>query len=91
MQSYGLGYLDETFKRHSEEAQKNHERMVNAWKNENSSDAIPDHLKSDFNLPLALGSIVKEIRRLERMIQDMSLRNYMIASSTIAQPEHSDG
>ena len=80
MEEYGMGYLEETFKQHAEEAEKNHERVVNAWKNENSSDAIPEYLKNDFNLPLALGSIVREIIRLNNRLDDALVAGILLAS-----------
>lgn len=59
-----LGYLREKFEAHAIEQRKIHLDMQDRWKNENSSDKLPEHLADDFCLPEALGRMVEELIEL---------------------------
>lgn len=92
-----LGYLEETFYRHTEESDKQREEAIIRWKNEYSSDKIPEHMKDEFSLPWALYSLVRKIGRLEgevvtlrnqlRDMEDGMLRQLILATGTQVAPE----
>lgn len=62
---YGLDFLIDTFTKHAEEHEKNNERMLEQFKKMNPEEPIPDHMKEEFSLPLALASICTAIQELK--------------------------
>lgn len=73
----GMMKLAEIFKRHAEEARVQRDQMITKWKNEFSSDDIPEYLRDEFSLPEALMGMVEELMALK--IENQKLRNDMIA------------
>ncbi len=61
---YELEELIKKFKEHAIQADKSQEEWKKSWKDNNQGGEMPDHLKDDFNLPRALGSICQEIDKL---------------------------
>ena len=65
MEKYKLDWLEEKFTEHAMSAENQRLDMLDKWKNEFSSDKIPEHMQDTFNLPRALLTLVKEIRSLQ--------------------------
>lgn len=61
---YELEELIKKFKEHAEQADKNNEEWKKSFQDNNPGEPLPDHMKDDFNLPRALGSICQEIGKL---------------------------
>lgn len=72
---YSLEGLSKTFVAHAESAEKQRLDMIDRWKDEWSSDKIPEHMQDTFNLPQALLSLVQEIDKLKR---DLASANQLI-------------
>lgn len=70
MDRYDLEFLEGTFYRHAEIAKKQRDEMIVKYKNEYSSDKLPDHLKDEFSLPVALLSMAEEIKKLRKELED---------------------
>lgn len=87
MQKYELDWLEEKFMDHAMSAENQRLNMIDKWKNEFSSDKIPEHMQDTFNLPQALLTLVKEIRSLQRVIQDAQIRLFLKDSSSYLAPE----
>lgn len=87
MDRYSLENLSKTFVEHGDAAQKQQEEMIIRWKNEYSSDKVPEHMLDPFNLPYALLSLVKEIDSLKRQLQDAQLRYFLSTSASYLEPE----
>jgi len=90
MDRYELEFLEETFYRHAESAKKQHDEMVIKYKNEFSSDKLPDYLKDEFSLPVALLSIVEEVKRLKRKIrclEDAQVCFFLQSTASHVDPE----
>lgn len=71
MEKMLMGYLRDTFSRHAVEAKKMQLDMQDRWKNENSSDKLPEHLVDDFCLPEALCRMVEEIMELREEVVEL--------------------
>ena len=87
MKKYELDWLEEKFKEHGAEAEKQREEAMIRWKNEYSSDKVPEHLMESFNLPNALLSMVQEIRSLQRLLQDAQIRLFLESSASYLATE----
>jgi len=61
---YKLDFLIDTFLKHAEEADKNNRQLRKQFKEMNPKEPIPDHMKDEFNLPMALATICYEIQKL---------------------------
>lgn len=68
---YSLEGLSKTFVAHAEAVEKQRLDMIDRWKNEYSSDKVPEHMTDPFNLPSALLFMVQEIDRLQRQIHNL--------------------
>lgn len=100
MEKMLLGYLRETFSRHAEGAKKMHLDMQDRWKNENSSDKLPEHLADDFCLPEALGRMVEELielrlevgelRRVMQNYEDTTLRAFLASTASVVEENVND-
>lgn len=71
MQKYDLESLCKAFTEHGEAAEKQREEMIIRWKNEYSSDKVPEHMLDPFSLPYALLSLVEEIKRLRNRVDNL--------------------
>ena len=87
MERYSLSELSEKFKGHAEAQKKMHEEMIIKWKNEYSSDKLPEALKDDFCLPEALLCMVEEIKKLQLVVQDAQIRLFLESSASFLAPE----
>ena len=87
MDKYELDWLEEKFTEHALSAENQRLNMLDKWKNEFSSDKIPEHMQDTFNLPRALLSLVKEIRSLRMLLQDAQLRLFLNQSATYLETE----
>ena len=87
MDKYELDWLEEKFTDHALSAENQRLEMIDRWKNEYSSDKIPEHMQDIFNLPKALLSLVKEIRSLRMLLQDAQLCLSLNQSATYLEPE----
>lgn len=90
MRRYSLEELSDIFVRNAEQQEKNREELIERWKNEFGGEEIPECLKDEFSLPMALVSMIGEIEKLQRLVQDAQL-SYLINStvSSIAREEES--
>jgi len=61
---YELEKLMKTFKKHAEEAKKNHEKWVGEYRIDYPNDPLPKCMEDTFNLPEALHAICVEIDKL---------------------------
>ena len=77
MESYSLESLSKVFVAHAEGAEKQRLDMIDRWRNEWSSDKLPEHLEHTFNLPAALLFMVQEGDSLKR--ENERLRNRLDA------------
>ncbi len=64
---YSLESLAEIFAVHAIKAKKINEDLIREFKENNPGEPLPDHFQDDFNLPLALSRICKEILELKNM------------------------
>lgn len=87
MKRYELDWLEEKFTEHGVAADKQREEMIIKWKNEWHSDKVPEHMTETFNLPVALLTIVQEIRSLQRVVQDSQIRLFLKDSASYLAPE----
>ena len=87
MEKYELDWLEEKFTDHALSAENQRLEIIDRWKNEFSSDKIPEHMQDTFNLPRALLSLVREVRSLQRLLQDAQLRLFLNQSATYLEPE----
>ena len=87
MEKYELDWLEEKFQEHGVEAEKQREEAMIRWKNEYSSDKIPEHMVDNFNLPRALLTLVREVRSLQRVVQDSQIRSFLKDRATYLTPE----
>lgn len=69
MDRYSLEELSRLFVSHMEDVNKHREEMIIRWKNEYSSDKVPEHMEDTFNLPGALLFMVQEIERLRNRLE----------------------
>jgi cysteinyl-tRNA synthetase len=65
---YKLDFLIETFLKHAEEHKNNNERLLEQFKKMNPDEPIPDHMKEEFNLPMALATICNAIQELNKRL-----------------------
>lgn len=61
---YPLEELIEIFKQHSDLAEIKRQELIQTHKETYEGSELPEHLKDEFNLPLALHSICVEIDKL---------------------------
>lgn len=87
MERYSLENLSKAFVAHGDAAEKQQEEMIIRWKNEYSSDKVPEHMLDPFNLPYALLSMVKEIDSLKRQLEDARIRLFLESSASYLVPE----
>lgn len=62
---YEIEHLIDLFAKHAKKAQKTQIELIKQFKENNPDEQLPKHFKSDFNLPLALMTICKEIQTLK--------------------------
>lgn len=79
--------LVETFTKHEVEARRQKEEAIIRWKNEFSSDKIPESFKDEFCLPEALKVICQELLNVKRLLEDAQIRLFLTQSATYLAPE----
>lgn len=70
-----------TFKEHGIRARAQHEEVLNRWKNEHSSDDVPDYMKDDFCLP-------EELCRMVEWMMELKAENQKLRNDIIAMENH---
>jgi len=63
---YPIEELEKTFLLHHKKAVKENQELIKRYKEDYPGEPLPDHLESDFSLPLALHSICLVIAELRR-------------------------
>jgi hypothetical protein len=87
MEKYELDWLEEKFTEHALSVENQRLEMIDRWKNEYSSDKVPEHMQDTFNLPRSLLSLVREIRLLQRLLQDAQIRLFLKDSASYLESE----
>lgn len=87
MEKYELDWLEEKFTEHALSVENQRLEMIDRWKNEYSSDKVPEHMQDTFNLPRSLLSLVREIRSLQRLLQDAQIRLFLKDSASYLESE----
>lgn len=73
-----IGELVETFTKHEVEARRQKEEAIIRWKNEYSSDKIPESFKDEFCLPEALKVICQELVTLRNRVDAIADMIYKV-------------
>ena len=61
---YSLDELEKAFTQHAIIANKNNEELITQWRENSPGEPLPEYFKDDLSLPLALLSIISEIKAL---------------------------
>lgn len=64
---YTLDELMDKFGKHAIESDKSRIKLIEDWKQENPGQEVPEWMIEDFNLPLALCVLCKEIKMLKTL------------------------
>lgn len=68
MKNYTIKYLVELFAEHSIKAEKNNEKTIEMFKENNPGEPLPEHMQDDFNICDAFCAICKEILELKNKV-----------------------
>ena len=69
MDIYELEYLEKEFIKHGVDARNGAKTLLDSFVSNHPGAPIPDYLKDEFCLPIALVSMVKELIELKKLVE----------------------